>query len=173
MASTYTPIATYTVSGTSTSKVTFSSIPGTYTDLVIIGKLGSRTTDAFPYLQFNGDTNTNYSYTQVYGNGTDDLSARSTNNSKLFNNDVWVKQDVLNSSVAYHIMNYSNSTTYKTSIARQDTVGGSGYAGSLAAVGLWRNTAAITSVDIQLTNSGSNYNFFAGSILTLYGIKAA
>ena len=173
MASTYTPIATYTVSGTSTSIVTFSSISGTYTDLLIIGKLGSRTTDAFPYLQFNSDTGSNYSYTQAYGNGTDDLSGRQSNISKLFNNDVWVKQNLLNSNVAYHIMNYSNTTTWKTSLARQNTVEGGGYPGSLAAVGLWRNTAAITSVDIQLTNSGNNYNFFAGSIFTLYGIKAA
>ena len=173
MPSTYEPINTYTVSGTSTATVTFSSIPGTYTDLILVGKLGSRTTDAFPYLQFNGDTNTNYSYTQVYGNGTDDLSNRQSNINQLFNSDVWAKQDVLNSNVTYHIMNYSNSTTYKTSIQRQDTAGGTGYAGSLAAVGLWRNTAAITSVAIKLTSGGTAYNFYAGSIFTLYGIKAA
>jgi len=58
---TYEPIATTTVSGSSTSTVTFSSISGTYTDLVIIGNLGSQTTNAFPYLQFNGDTGSNYS----------------------------------------------------------------------------------------------------------------
>jgi len=86
---TYEPIATTTVSNSSTSTVTFSSISGTYTDLIIIGNLGSETTNAFPYLQFNGDTGSNYSYTQLYGNGNGSsaATARSSNNTKLFNND--------------------------------------------------------------------------------------
>ena len=62
-------------------------------------------------------------------------------------------------------MNYSNATTYKTVIARHDswdsyTVGN---------VGLWRNTAAITS----LTISTQTFNMGVGSVFTLYGIKAA
>ena len=170
---TYEPIATNTVSGSSTSTVTFSSISGTYTDLIIVGNLGSQTTNAFPYLQFNGDTGSNYSYTQFYGNGSSTLSGRSSNNTILFNNDVSVKQGAINSNVIYQIMNYSNTTTYKTSIARQNTVDAADYNGTLIAAGLWRNTAAITSVAIQLTRGGNAYNFTSGSTFTLYGIAAA
>jgi hypothetical protein len=170
---TYEPIATTTVSGSSTSTVTFSSISGTYTDLIIIGNLGSETTNAFPYLQFNGDTGSNYSYTQVYGTGSSAALARSSNNTQLFNNDVSVKQGAINSNVIYQIMNYSNTTTYKTSIARQSTVDAADYNGALAAAGLWRNTAAITSVSIKLTRGGTAYNFTSGSTFTLYGIAAA
>jgi len=171
--STYTPIATTTVSGTSTSTVTFSSIAGTYTDLVIIGNLGSETTNAFPYLQFNGDTGTNYSITQLYGNGTSVVSSRVSSSAQLFNSDISVKQGAINSNVLYQIMNYANTTTYKTSLARQNTVDAADYNGSLAAVGLWRNTAAITSVSIKLTRGGTAYNFSTGSTFTLYGIAAA
>jgi hypothetical protein len=75
--------------------------------------------------------------------------------------------------VIYQIMNYSNTTTYKTSLTRQNTVDAADYNGTLTAVGLWRSTSAITSVAIQLTRGGSAYNFTSGSIFTLYGIKAA
>jgi hypothetical protein len=170
---TYESIATTTVSGSSTSIVTFSSISGTYTDLVIIGNLGSQTTNAFPYLQFNGDTGSNYSYTQLYGNGSSAATNKSSNNTILFNNDVSVKQGAINSNVIYQIMNYSNTTTYKTSVVRQNTLDAADYNGALVAIGLWRNTAAITSVAIQLTRGGTAYNFTSGSIFTLYGIAAA
>jgi hypothetical protein len=65
-----------------------------------------------------------------------------------------------------HINNYSNSTTYKTVLARGNA------ATNLveAFVGLWRNTNAITSISIICQNSK---NFGSGSTFTLYGIKAA
>jgi hypothetical protein len=66
------------------------------------------------------------------------------------------------------IMNYSNATTNKTVIARQNT-GGSA-SGAAAHVGLWRNTAAITAITIICYNG---INFVSGSTFTLYGIKAA
>ena len=171
--STYTPIATYVVSGTSTPTVTFSSIAGTYTDLVIVGNLGSETTNAFPYLQFNGDTGNNYSFTQLYSNGSSAISTRVTGTSQLFNSDSSVKQGSINSNVIYDIMNYSNTTTFKTSLSRQNTVDAADYNAVLTAVGLWRNTAAITSVSIKLTRGGTPYNFSNGSTFSLYGIKAA
>ena len=60
-----------------------------------------------------------------------------------------------------HIMNYSNTTTYKTMIARG---GGNRYVDFVG--NLWRSTAAITSITIG--PSWSN-----GCVITLYGIKAA
>ena len=173
MPTTYEPIATTTISGTSTSTVTFSTISGTYTDLIIIGNLGSETTNAFPYIQFNGDTSTNYSYTEILGTGSATSNVRSNSNTQLFNNDVSVKQGAVNSNVIYHIMNYANTTTFKTALNRQNSVDTADYIGTLAAVGVWRSTSAITSIAIKLTRSGTGYNFSNGSTFTLYGIKAA
>ena len=62
-------------------------------------------------------------------------------------------------------MNYSNTTTYKTTLGR-----GSNVATDVEAiVGLWRNTAAITSITV----APSGGNMKTGTVLSLYGIKAA
>ena len=63
--STYTPIATTTL-GSAASSVTFSSISGSYTDLILITNPSSATTDQSIYVQFNADTGTNYSMSQHY-----------------------------------------------------------------------------------------------------------
>ena len=54
--------------GSSASVVTFDNISANYTDLILIVNAASDTTNAFQYIQFNGDTGSNYSYTQMYGN---------------------------------------------------------------------------------------------------------
>jgi hypothetical protein len=65
-----------------------------------------------------------------------------------------------------NVMNYANTTTYKTSISR-----GNNSANRVRAyVALWRNTAAITSIQI-ITNGA--INFATGSTFTLYGIASA
>ena len=169
--STYTPIATTTL-GSAQATVTFSSL-GSYTDLILVCNVATDGTNAFSYIQFNGDTSTNYSYTELYGDGSSAASVRVSNSSQLFNNDVSAKQTSVNSNIIYQIMNYSNSTTYKTALVRQNTVDAADYNGALAAVGLWRSTAAITSIAIKATRSGSAQNFSTGSTFTLYGIQAA
>jgi hypothetical protein len=56
---TYVAIAEQTL-GTAAASVTFSSIPGTYTDLVLVLSVQDASGNTFA-LQFNGDTSTNYS----------------------------------------------------------------------------------------------------------------
>ena len=63
-----------------------------------------------------------------------------------------------------NVQNYSNSTTYKTTLSRHSTQ----FAGAF--VGTWRNTAAITSITIINLGAGG---FASGSTFTLYGITAA
>jgi hypothetical protein len=154
------------------SAATFTSIPQGYTDLILVCNIGSQTTNAFPYLQFNGDTETNYSFSQLYGTGSGAFNSRVANTNQLFNSDVSMKQDAVNSINIYHIMNYSNTTTFKTSLSRQNTVNAADYNGALAAVGVWRSTSAINRIDVKATRSGTAYNFIAGSTFTLYGVKA-
>lgn len=158
--STYTPIATTTLGSAATS-YTFSSIPSTYTDLIVVVN-ASTSADNSIGMQFNSDTGTNYSRTRVYGDGTTASSTRSSNDTELrfsagnSNSQpcIWI----------HHIMNYANTTTYKTALTRstQDM--------PEANVGLWRSTSAINSIKI-LTISGAN--FIVGSTFTLYGIAAA
>ena len=155
---TYEAIATQTL-GSAAASVTFSSIPSTYTDLVLVYS-GTLSADGGFALRFNSDTGSNYSNTSLYGDGTSAVSNRSTNDTSMGLGYSGTAQGV----TVMQIQNYSNSTTYKTALSRSN---GSGY--TSARVGLWRNTAAITTV-VALVYSG---NFAIGSTFSLYGIRAA
>lgn len=148
--------------GTAVSFATFSSIPATYTDLVIVAN-GNTSALVDTYLRFNGDSTSGlYSTTRLYGNGSTAASDRYANQNHILSGDF---NTTSNTSTIFQIQNYSNASTFKTSLIR------SNYAGSIvfANVGLWRNTAAITSVTIS-TSSG---NFAVGSTFSLYGIASA
>lgn len=173
--STYTKIATTTL-GSAAASYTFSSIPSTYTDLVLVMVAATtNTSSTFPYMRFNGDSNTNYSGTELYGNGTSAASARDTNRARgWIGFDVSISNTVGDSVSTVNLMNYSNSTTYKTWLSRSNRASSAlDYSGTDAIVGLWRNTSAITSIEIRNSRGDIDYNFAAGSTFTLYGIAAA
>lgn len=164
---TYEPIATVT---TSASSYTFTSISGAYTDLVLIGYLRSTKTGSNSdtlFIQYNSDTGTNYSHTRITGNGSTASSARQTNRNELGLPEIASDADTSNifTPVIHNIMNYSNSTTFKTSITRTSN----STIGPFAIAGLWRSTSAITSIKVYPASG----DFVSGSTLTLYGIKAA
>jgi hypothetical protein len=155
MPSTYEPIATATATGTT---VTFSSIPQTYTDIVYT--IFTPTTGGVnTNMNFNGDTAGNYSFLQAYGE-----AGFSTPTSFRIPNSTYCLSGVSDGTAAIrgHIMNYSNTSTFKTMFCRG---GGSGRYLDMT-VSQWRNTAAITSILV-------GPNLSTGSIITLYGIKAA
>jgi hypothetical protein len=163
MASTYEKIATTTL-GSSNTSVTLSSIPSTYTDLVLILNL-TATANLDMGIQVNGDTGNNYSATWLGGTGTSAAATRTTN-SNLWGNIYSAVSTVSgNFNGIVNFMNYSNTTTYKTILNRFN----SAIYGTEAIVALWRNTSAINSIKVM-----ANYNSFAaGSTFTLYGIKSA
>jgi hypothetical protein len=177
MPSTYEKIATNTL-GSNQASITFSSISGAYTDLVLISFIRDTragTTYAFPQLRFNSDTGSNYSDTTVYGDGSSAASYRSTNQTGIqYGEAVGAAQAAGNyAPFVTNFQNYSNSTTYKTIFSRINNVAGS--SGQLlvgAQVALWRSTSAITSITI-LADQGASSNLATGSTFTLYGIKAA
>lgn len=155
--------------GTATTAITFSSISSAYTDLVIAASFLPSVSTNQPYIQFNADTGTsttNYSTTSLRGDGSSAASGRHTNQYGWFpvpgpgigtngNPEPWL----------INIMNYSNTTTYKTGLSRFNN------AASIVAadVHTWRSTAAITSVTITMESG----NFASGSTFSLYGIAAA
>jgi hypothetical protein len=159
--STYTPIATTTLSSTSSS-VTFSSISGSYTDLVLVVVASITTGDQDTWLRFNSDSNTYYSRTKVAGNGTSATSFRASNQNAYYG--VGNINTTMMTSIN-HIMNYANTTTYKTLLTRHGSTGNE----TAASVGLYRSTSAITSIEIAPGGS----TFVSGSTFTLYGITAA
>lgn len=161
--STYTPIATTTL-GSAAASYTFSSIPSTYTDLVVVVS-GNGAVGTGIVMQLNGAT-TGYSLTQLGGAGSSVSSARRTTQSFINLTYAGFFTTTGQSMLIANIMNYANTTTYKTVLCRS----GNAANGTDAIVGLWSNTAAVTSVLIGNDGSG---NIAAGTTFTLYGIAAA
>lgn len=158
---TYEAISTQTL-GSAAASVTFSSIPSTYTDLVLVAT-GNSSTLVDTYLRFNGDSTSGlYSTTRLYGTGSTAASDRFSSQNQILAGDF---NTASNSVAIIQINNYSNTTTNKTSLIRSNIANSIVFAN----VGLWRNTAAITSV-IMSTSSGT---FSTGSTFSLYGVKNA
>lgn len=166
-ASTYVPIANQVLTS-ATASVTFSSIPSTYTDLVLVVNVQLTSSGQSLLYQFNSDTGTNYSLTILKGNGSSATSdRRSSINYQLGAGwDAGIPTSGSFGTAVINIQNYSNSTTYKTSVARGANAGGGDVT---ATVNLWRNTNAINTLTVY-TGSG---NLAAGTTATLYGILAA
>ena len=163
--STYTPIATTTL-GSNTADYTFSSISGSYTDLIVVCSNFTNTTQNTLCLRFNSDTGSNYSWTTLSA-FTSVSSLRTTNDSRGVALGGYVEGLSATTPGVYigQVMNYSNSTTYKTCLGR-----GSNSANDVESiVGLWRSTAAITSITVR--PSGGLMK--TGTVLSLYGIAAA
>jgi len=168
MPATYEPIATTTLTATQ-ANIEFTSIPGTYTDLILVLSHRVATTGYSSYMQFNGDTGANYSCTILYGNGSSAGSFRYSTVSAAYLE--WYgyppsATDTFGTQII-HIMSYANTNVYKTYIARP----GNAAAGTDAIVAMWRSTSAITS--LKYIPSASAGNFQIGTTATLYGIKAA
>jgi hypothetical protein len=158
---TYEAIATQTL-GSTTSEVTFSSIPSTYTDLVLVAN-GNSSTLVDTYLRFNNDSTSGlYSTTRLYGNSTTAASDRFSNQNQIIAGDFNTSSNTI---AVIQIQNYSDTNINKTSLIRSNVPGTILFAN----VGLWRNTAAISTVTLR-TSSGT---FSVGSTFSLYGIKAA
>jgi hypothetical protein len=167
--STYEPIATTTL-GSNTNSYTFTSIPGTYTDLILIcADLGAQSAQTI-YVQANSDTGSNYSHTWLNGNGSVAQSGRASNNSQGFavGGSVAGLPSSIGAMGIMHIQGYSNTTTFKTAISRYNFGGASGE--TQAAASLWRSTSAINALKVYA--SGAT-NILAGAVFTLYGISAA
>lgn len=167
MALTYEPINTVTTTG-SQATVSFSSIPQTYTDLVLCGSTRRGVNgagDAGWSVTFNGDTGANYSQVMMYAGGSNAFANRNnTFQTGAVGDGVFCANEM-------HIMNYSQSNTAKILITRMMVYGSSSPAtDSRMSENLWRGSgnAAITSITLSPVSG-----FWDGSVITLYGIKAA
>jgi hypothetical protein len=172
MPATYKLIASNTLS-TSASSVTFSAIPGTYTDLVL--KYSARTDNTTPRdvrVRLSGITTSQYSSTDLRATNATASSVRSSNQVFMeFNNAIGGSDSTANtfSNNELYFPNYISSTNKPVSNfgVVESNHATDDYNYLHATAGLWRNTGAITSIELYL---GSN-NFVSGSSFFLYGIK--
>ena len=162
MANTCTAIATTTVGSGGAASITFSSIPGTYTDLII--KTSLRVSDAVAALDINIKFNTsNADKTILYlsGNGVTASSGSYALTSAVATGASATANTFSNCEL--YFSNYAGSTNKAFSIDRvTEDNSSTAYAALLA--GLWAQTAAITEISFD-------GNFVQYSTATLYGIK--
>ena len=139
---TYVAIETKTLSS-AVSSVTFSSIPQTYTDLVLVvtNTTGSTNSIALQLGNNTLDTGSNYSNTVLQGDGSSASSQRDTSQTSLIFGSTGTG---INTTIC-QIMNYSNTTTNKTLLSRANW---GGYTLLRALVGLWRSTSAINTIKV-------------------------
>ncbi len=155
---TYTSLANVTL-GTTAASVTFSSIPATYRDLILVYDWTSTSAASF-YIRLNGDSGSNY--TRVYmgaisaaasgtesGTGWNGLSLSAGNERQIG---------------TLQIMDYSATDKHKTALNRANQA--SPYV--IADAYRWANTAAVTSASFTMASG----TFSAGSTFNLYGVIA-
>jgi len=154
---TYTALATVTL-GASASSVTFSSIPATYRDLILVFA-GTVSTAQGLKVQFNADaTDGNYSRVYMYGDGSSAVSESFSNSRAL---EVGTSQ----TTATLQVMDYSATDKHKTQLSR----GGPADSLVLAQASRWANTAAITSLGI-VADGGTTIS--TGTVISLYGVIA-
>ena len=168
----YESIATTTVGSGGASSVTFSSIPSDYTHLQIraIGRSSFASVGAqTAFMQFNGDTASNYVYHNLQGDGSSVTASSGTSASNLWAFIVPQLESTNSFGVGViDILDYKNTNKFKTTrtLYGSDTNATLNFVGFRS--GVWRSTSAITSITFTLTSSTNlqQYSQFA-----LYGIK--
>jgi hypothetical protein len=168
MTVTYEAIATYTAPSAQ-ANYTFTSIPATYTDLILVMSYSLNTGTSSTFMRFNGDTTSNYSDTYLAGHAISSaISGRdssSSNGIRIAAVAVGAADNSIRTTIVA-VQNYANTTTFKTALVRDNQAANE----TSAIVGLWRKTPeAINSIFVF---NGASANFNTGSTFTLYGIKA-
>ena len=166
MATTFTKIASVSVGSGGASSIDFTSIPSTYTDLIVEYSLRCNGTNGVGAFYFNSDTtNTNYTSRRL---GTDGSTAFSNNYSAPYgayaDKLTYTASTFANGEI--YIPNYRGSTNKSFSV--DDVTENNATAADLfLTAGIWNNTAAITAVRI----AGIVDSFVQYSTATLYGVS--
>ena len=152
--------------GANAANVTFSSISGSYRDLMLVVTATSAANDEV-VIQLNGDTTTNnYQGNYMYGDGT---TAGGYANSSfwgyLTTGNFTTVQTTAGFNTQVHFLDYSATDKHKPYLLR---TGNAANATEFSA-GRWQNTSAITTIKVFNKNG---QNFTSGSTFALYGVSA-
>ena len=166
MATTFEALATVTVGSGGAANITFSSIPGTYTDLALVISARNTNNDGSDNMNIAiNDSSANFSGRYLFTNTNGTLSSGTdTTPSGAYNGGNTTASTFSN--VSIYFTNYAGSTNKSFSV---DSVAeNNGTASNLYFdAKLWSQTAAITKIAFTCTSG----NFAQHSTATLYGIK--
>lgn len=164
------PIGYASASGSSNT-VTFSNIPQIYQDLFLVAYARSAyaNTSDIMYILLNNDSTALYSNTLLTGDGTSATSARESSVSYMrqgYGIPAATATASIFGSNNFHLLNYANTSTYKTGLWRS-AADRNGAGTTILSANLYRSTSAITRLDVIATNG----NFTSGSTFELFGIR--
>jgi len=162
---TFIKIAAVTVGAGGAANIEFTSIPSTYTDLLIFYSGRNTSSGDWIHLNFNGST-ANFSGRQIFAVPGTIASYTKTDGTEAGVNNSSSTTAGTFGSASFYIPNYTSSSNKSFSIDSV-TENNASTAYSVLHAGLWSNTAAITSV--RLTPNANN--FAQHSTATLYGIS--
>ena len=158
---TYTALANTTLSGPS-SIVSFSSIPSSYRDLIMVATITYAGTPGDVILRVNNDSSALYDSIWALGDGTTTYGGGQFSQSSI--NPILSGNDG-KSILTWQLLDYSTTDRHKTTLIRS----GGGAGRIVMAAGRWANTAAVNSITIRDTASNT---FATGSTFALYGVIA-
>jgi len=146
----------------------FGNIPQTYQDLMIIINGHYNNSGVLVMDDFNNGAPT-CSFTSLIGTGSAASSERLTSNGGALPVSTAASPMIANvNSFIIHILNYTNSNTFKTVISRKASDNNGSGTTSLQ-VGLIQTTSPLSYFKFSTQNGA---NFFTSGVATLYGIKA-
>jgi hypothetical protein len=171
------PIAKYTTpaGGGTGYELAFTSIPQGYRDLMIVWNTRgtAATLQGFPYLRLNDDASALYSDTNLSGDGAAVTTSRSTSATlgRVGAEPAAYAAPNRFGAIVTHIMNYANTSVFKTVLSRSASDINSGTQGSVTRFTnfLYRSTSGITSIRISDESGGV---FVGGSTIVLYGVRS-
>lgn len=180
----YDPAATWLIqriAGTGSSRtITFSNIPQNYQHLQlrIMGKytystLANSTSGS---MSFNGDTASNYGFHRLTGNGSSVTASGSINQSDISIDNIAASSNATNANIMgvaiVDIHDYTSTTKNKTvrNFTGFDNNSGTTNSNLFLSSGLWRSTAAITSITITCDTT---FAWTTASTFALYGFIGA
>jgi len=169
MANTYVAIATTTVGSGGAANIEFTSIPATYTDLVVKTSVRG-TTGGTVYIRFNSDSGNNYSNRGLYGTGATVISFSQSSISYVHGGESNTNSDTSNTfdNRETYIPNYTSSNNKSVS-TDSVTENNATSVYTMLLAGLWSNSSAISTITLSLSSG----NFVQYSTATLYGIKSS
>ena len=148
--------------------VTFSSIPGTFKDLILKLSVRNSLTQEDMLLRINNDSSTLYSRVQLRGNGTQASSSINSAQTSIKLENAVVGSGYTANTFSNHeiyIPNYTASQNRQiSSHAAIENNGTEAF--DIVHAGLYRSTTAITQIDL-IASTG---NFISGSSFYLYGL---
>jgi hypothetical protein len=161
---TYRALANITL-GSSASSVTFSSIPATYRDLILVVN-GEFTTNAQTGVRFNSDSAANYPQVMMR---TIDSTAESGVDTGTSLYSSWSASSSANRfTMVFQVLDYSATDKHKTALWRNGYIDVAARTRVEAFAGRWASTSAVTSLNVFTSTNG----FASGFTFNLFGIAS-